>query len=345
MKRFVYFALMALSVISCKEKIGPEGGSDGPDPSVSVATGKFELTGNYAYLTGNLSVSEKDRANVSAVYFLLSKDSEVPADGTETKIVARLDGESFAAPAPALAATSKYYFKAEAVIGGKTYSSPVNGFETGEEMVPVDIGLVVNGKTVKWASMNLGAASQADYGDHYSWGEIEPKSDFDWKTYKWGAKNTELTKYVSTDSYGPVDNKTQLDPEDDAAAVKLGGKWRMPTKEELDALDAIKDNPGPTRSWEFVWQDGAKDNGLRITYHASETAVSTLFFSTPGYFEKGVENSSVGSFFTCWSSSRNMIYSDDAYDFRFGVGSWSWSQRSSGPRNCGRSIRAVYVED
>ena len=35
---------------------------------------------------------------------------------------------------------------------------------------------------------------------------------------------------------GAVDNKTVLDSSDDAAKIKLGGRWRMPTEEEWTAL-------------------------------------------------------------------------------------------------------------
>ena len=44
--------------------------------------------------------------------------------------------------------------------------------------------------------------------------------------------NMKLSKYITSDDLGLVDNKTLLDPEDDVAHVKLGGKWRMPTAEE-----------------------------------------------------------------------------------------------------------------
>ena len=53
---------------------------------------------------------------------------------------------------------------------------------------------------------------------------------------------TGWTKYIPS-SYtlywsgaGNPDNKTVLNPEDDVAHVKLGGKWRMPTRDEIDEL-------------------------------------------------------------------------------------------------------------
>ena len=90
----------------------------------------------------------------------------------------------------------------------------------------VDLGL-----SVKWATFNVGASKPEDYGDYFAWGETEPKEEYSWATYKWydGTTNN-ITKYNKTDSL------TTLEPEDDAAHVHWGDKWRMPTKEELQEL-------------------------------------------------------------------------------------------------------------
>ena len=113
--------------------------------------------------------------------------------------------------------------------------------------VAVDLGLPSG---LKWASFNLGASKPEEYGDYYAWGETEPyysslnpltwkegkEAGYDWPSYKWcmGSENT-LTKYCGESSLGYngfTDDKTILDPEDDAAHVSLGGNWRMPTEEE-----------------------------------------------------------------------------------------------------------------
>ena len=118
---------------------------------------------------------------------------------------------------------------ARTVFGGFTATCTITVQELGEW---VDLGL-----RVKWGSFNLGASSPEEYGDYYAWGETEPKEIYDWSTYKWcnGSYNT-LTKYNTNSSYGFVDDKTELDPEDDAAHVALGGKWRMPTDAEWTEL-------------------------------------------------------------------------------------------------------------
>lgn len=87
----------------------------------------------------------------------------------------------------------------------------------------------------KWAICNVGASSPEEYGEYYAWGETETKSNYSWDTYKWGTMKA-LTKYVNNSFYGTVDNKTVLEKQDDAAYVKLGGNWRMPTLQEQNEL-------------------------------------------------------------------------------------------------------------
>jgi hypothetical protein len=93
----------------------------------------------------------------------------------------------------------------------------------------VDLGITMKGSggtTYKlyWADSNLGATSPEGNGDYYAWGEVNPKTNYSWSTYKWsnGASN-KLIKYCPTgkqsywDGSGSPDGKIVLDPEDDAA--------------------------------------------------------------------------------------------------------------------------------
>ena len=90
----------------------------------------------------------------------------------------------------------------------------------------VDLGLP-NG--LKWAACNLGATKLSESGGYYAWGETEPKNDYSWETYKWATYEWDLTRILT--KYNGTDGKKILDPEDDAATVKLGSPWRMPTTE------------------------------------------------------------------------------------------------------------------
>ena len=96
-----------------------------------------------------------------------------------------------------------------------------------EGLKEVDLGLPSG---IKWANMNVGATNYKEYGTYFSWGETETKTDYTWPTYQWGSWNDEI-KRVSITKYNSV-----LNPEDDAATINWGPRWRMPTKKEFQEL-------------------------------------------------------------------------------------------------------------
>ena len=120
----------------------------------------------------------------------------------------------------------------------------------------VDLGLPSG---TLWATCNVGANSPEDYGDYFAWGETETKEVYSWETYKWcnGSALT-LTKYCTNPTYGSgfFDDKTELDPEDDAAYVNWGSSWRMPTLEQLQELVE-------NCTWTWTQQNGV--NGSMVT--------------------------------------------------------------------------------
>lgn len=90
---------------------------------------------------------------------------------------------------------------------------------------------------LKWANMNVGATRITDYGYNFAWGETKPKKEYIWETYLLSnGTPTSMQKYCTSEKYGIVDHKEVLEPEDDAAHVNWGGKWRMPTAYEEGEL-------------------------------------------------------------------------------------------------------------
>ena len=124
----------------------------------------------------------------------------------------------------------------------------------------VDLGL-----SVKWATTNVGAESAEDYGDYFAWGETEPKTNYDWSTYKW-CDDTEnnMTKYNATDGL------TTLLPEDDAAHVNWGGEWRMPSDAELTELREYC-------TWQWTTQNGTAG------YIVTGPSGNSIFLPDAGY--------------------------------------------------------------
>ena len=116
-------------------------------------------------------------------------------------------------------------------------------FFEGTKVVPegfVDFGLPSG---TLWSTKNIGATNgdtaESWYGNYYAWGEIETKSDYSWRTYKYAYMGGELMeKYCSIIGAGPsesTDDLTQLVPEDDIA-TQTNPAWRMPSKEDFDEL-------------------------------------------------------------------------------------------------------------
>ena len=183
----------------------------------------------------------------------------------------------------------------------------------------VDLGL-----SVKWASFNLGASTPEEYGDYFSWGETEPKETYTIETYKWcdGADNT-YTKYCTKPEFGLngfQDGKISLDPEDDAAFVHLGGKWRMPTKD--DVIELIENCQG-----EWTTRNGV--NGWVFT--ASNG--NSIFLPASNWGSNG----------RYWTSSLYTDWPEDAYMLYFKRSSYkTYADCLSDIRYARLTIRPVY---
>ena len=110
---------------------------------------------------------------------------------------------------------------------------------------------------LNWSVCNLGATNGATkeswYGDYYAWGETAPyyqngvwcehpshNSDITFDAsvgYKWkNYLNGSSTSWNASLDWKPYGEGTTLTSEHDAATQAWGGGWRMPTKEEWQAL-------------------------------------------------------------------------------------------------------------
>lgn len=110
-----------------------------------------------------------------------------------------------------------------------------------------------------------------------------------------------MTKYCTSSEYGTVDNKTTLEPADDAAHVIWEGDWRMPTMEECEELI---DNC----TWVRTASQGACD-GFLVT---SKTNGNTLFLPNAGYSHGTILNDTARSNFYYWSSTLDGYKNADA---------------------------------
>lgn len=233
---------------------------------------------------------------------------------------------------------------------GKQVDYPVSSITSikwfTNETTPSGVQAVDLGLSVKWANMNIGATSMEDYGDYFAWGETVGckggKKTFNESTYKYYLSTTKkdkdgftvetkgYTKYVpkskaATYGYdGFYDDKTVLDPEDDAAIANWGGSWRMPTKAEQDELRT-------KCTWEWKELNGKK--GCKVTGPNGNfiflPAAGNRYDSVLGYTNSG------GAYWFSLCTD----YSINAYYFFFNhSGTVDWN---SSYRYWGLSVRAV----
>ena len=234
---------------------------------------------------------------------------------------------------------------------GGTYNADVNGDGTTDVS---DINIVINiilGKDVEeeheyvdlglpsgtlWATCNVGAEKPEDYGLYFAWGDTigyakDESHGFTWADYKWcNGSYDRMTKYCTSSSYGKVDNKTALDPEDDAATANWGTGWRMPTEQEL--IDLYNSNYTTT---EWVTVNGVK--GRKIT---SKSNGNSIFLPAAGN-RNGSSFGGWRSYGYYWSSSLRTNDCTHACDLNFNSGGIDWGYNN---RSYGRSVRAVRVE-
>lgn len=191
----------------------------------------------------------------------------------------------------------------------------------------VDLGLPSG---TLWATHNVGAANPEDCGDYFAWGETVPNKEYYW----WGTtawitvENGQLfvTKYNTKSTLGPVDNKTELDPEDDAAYVNMGPSWRMPSQEQIFELF---DNC----TWEWTQVNGM--NGQMVTGPNG----NTVFFPASGV-RIAYDLDYVGEEGFYWSRSLHPapIPSTGAQGIHL---SWEFFELGGGSRCNGLTVRAV----
>lgn len=199
----------------------------------------------------------------------------------------------------------------------------------------VDLGLPSG---LLWAKCDLGATTPEEYGNHYAWGETQPKSNYNKYNYQWynwdesdPGQFFHITKYCQDPWHGYnnyTDNFTTIQPEDDAATMTHGQGARIPTRDEWNEL-RFKCRK------ELVSQNGVQ--GVRLTGSNG----NTIFIPNTGgeaencgeeFHERGVQN-------YYWTATLDTNAPYFAYIARNSGGSINMP---NGQREYGSRIRAVY---
>ena len=194
----------------------------------------------------------------------------------------------------------------------------------------VDLGLPSG---TLWAAHNLGATKPEESGDFYAWGDLTPNKEYYWwETTAWVYivdNQVCFSKYNTDSNLGTVDNKTELDPEDDIAYVSLGQGWRMPSKEQVDELIA---------NCTCKWTEMNGVNG----YYVTGPNGNSIFLPAAGFriaYNLNDEGNTGNYWIRNLVDMNGLIIPNSAFKIYFDSGSFDWA---GGNRSCGYPIRPVY---
>ena len=160
--------------------------------------------------------------------------------------------------------------------GGNGGTGTINGYDY------VDLGL-----GVMWATCNVGADCEEDYGEWFAWGEIESK---------------DLYSSDNSVTYGRDMSDITGREKYDAATANMGDSWRMPTIYEIRKLVTEC-----TWTWTSV-------NGVS-GYEVTGSTGNSIFLPAAGYYS-GSSLSSAGSDGYYWCSTP-FKGTEKAYCFTF----------------------------
>lgn len=198
----------------------------------------------------------------------------------------------------------------------------------GPEYVVMKMGTSGN-RTLKWATMNLGATTVAGgyrtcYGDLYQWGSVNTLyNGFPWTSASAGSfswKSGKGSGFVSGNREYTGNNATLPNANDVVKKTYPGTNWRMPTSQEFkDLYDACGGTSRPkTGGSTSTTEKGVywctSYNGVAGLLFCDGT--NRVFFPAAGYGD-GTTLTYAGSFGTYWSSSIGTGYVESAYRLGF----------------------------
>lgn len=218
----------------------------------------------------------------------------------------------------------------------------------------VDLGLPSG---TLWATHNIGATNEYDYGAYFAWGEVGAAEEgytkglktsetygskdngygyYGWENFKYKnedyAKVNGYSKYLVQSELGPIDNKTTLELCDDAAYVNWGNGWRMPTYDQNEELRNYT-------TIQFYKAGNTEFNGVagyKLTSKVEGYTSKYLFFPAAGrYSDDECEDKTKRVYI--WSSELNT--ETDSYSIGMSLylqpsGTFAW-------RTLGMSVRPV----
>ena len=181
-----------------------------------------------------------------------------------------------------------------------------------------------------WADRNIGADKPEDYGLYFWWGDTtghRPSGT----TFGFSFKSSNCPTYNKSVSElqgeGRTTSEGVLAPSHDAAHVKWGGSWRMPTYQELSDLNSKCD-------WSWKPLNGV--NGWVVSGRGAYSSKSIFLPAAGGGFGTSLYYAGSRGFY--WSSvpySGSSDFADVLYFYSSGRSTYYYS------RDLGQSVRPV----
>ena len=190
------------------------------------------------------------------------------------------------------------------------------------EEVAVDLGL-----SVYWASYNVGASAPEEFGNYYSWGELAPKTNYTWDTFKWKGNMKYCTDTLSTN----LTSLKMMERADDAANYNWGGNWQI-------ATDAVFGELHDNCDIDFY----AEINGVKGKRFTSRINGNSIFIPYSGFLRYNSVPNGVGNMFLFFL--RDLYFCQATYGFYIGWGLTKQNHYDYTPWD-GVSVRPVYPKE
>ena len=166
----------------------------------------------------------------------------------------------------------------------------------------IDLGLPSG---TKWACCNVGASDPIQYGEYFSWGETAQKDEYNNKTYSYCHAEDGDYSLARWDFLGEDIGGTQYD----AAYVKWGENWRMPSLADItELINHCEYKPVDTNIHGLVFT-GPNQQSIFLPsgYWAYFTRLSDVAYT---------RHQLLSGFY--WTSSQNMdVIYDSGFDYTF----------------------------
>lgn len=229
-----------------------------------------------ATLCGNVTLSPADM-KLCTIGFIMSDSTDVDVqNGTILSVSPVNENGDIAVSLTGLRAGHEYCFKIFVRINATDEYSlgTLSSFSTASpDDMAVDLGL-----SVKWADRDLGTDNKDERAPCYAWGHMVSYGTYfslDVKQYKYWDSSNNCYIDIGDDISGT---------EYDVARYLLGGKWRMPTKKEVEELVTCK--------IETIWEGdyvvgfkfyGSNGNSIYMTQERRWTSTLSDYISNSTY--------------------------------------------------------------